>query len=118
MTDEQTRVERGVQPDAGDEAVKPTLAAEYAVRVEDAGTWAQVLALGRYMMKTEVHTYAFSVAAQVILSLFPFIVLLLTLSEKVFHSGKMTDVVGDMISNFLPNHQEFVMRNMKALAQS
>jgi len=118
MTDEQTRVERGVQPDAGQEGVKPTMAAEYAVRVDEAGTWAQVLALGRYMMKTEVHTYAFSVAAQVILSLFPFIVLLLTLSEKVFHSEKMADVVGDMISNFLPNHQEFVMRNMKALAHS
>ena len=38
------------------------------------------------MTKTEVHTYAFSVAAQVILSLFPFIVLLLTLSQRVFHS--------------------------------
>ena len=51
-------------------------------------TWAQVVALGRYMTKTEVHTYAFSVAAQAILSLFPFIVLLLTLSQKVFHSEK------------------------------
>ena len=83
-----------------------------------AGTWAQVVALGRYMAKTEVHTYAFSVAAQVILSLFPFIVLLLTLSEKVFHSEKMADVVGDMMTNFLPNNQDFVMRNMRALAHA
>ena len=76
------------------------------------------MALGHYMAKTEVHTYAFSVAAQVILSLFPFIVLLLTISEKVFHSEKMADVVGDMMGNFLPNHQDFIMRNMKALAHS
>ena len=78
--------------------------------------WDQVVALGRYMAKTEVHTYAFSVAAQVILSLFPFIVLLLTLSQKVFHSAKMADVVGDMMTNFLPTNQDFVMRNMRALA--
>ena len=38
------------------------------------------------MTRTEVHTYAFSVAANVILSLFPFIVLMLTLWQKVFHS--------------------------------
>ena len=86
--------------------------------VGDAGTWAQVWALLQYMTKTEVHTYAFSVAAQVILSLFPFIVLLLTLSEKVFHSERMADVVSAMMSNFLPNDQEFVMRNMRALAHS
>lgn len=118
MADERTRLQRGAAPEAGDEPVGPTLAAGYAVRVEEGATWAQVVALGRYMAKTEVHTYAFSVAAQVILSLFPFIVLLLTLSEKVFHSGRMTEVVGDMMGNLLPNHQDFVMRNMKALAHS
>jgi YihY family inner membrane protein len=67
------------------------------------------------MTKTEVHTYAFSVAAQVILSLFPFILLMLTITDRVFHSSRMTDVVAEMMSNFLPNHQEFVMRNMRLL---
>jgi membrane protein len=103
---------------AGDEAVSASMKAAPAVRVDESGTWQQVVALGRYMTRTEVHTYAFSVAAQVILSLFPFIVLLLTLSDKVFHSEKMAGVVGDMMTNFLPNHQDFVMRNMKALANS
>jgi YihY family inner membrane protein len=74
------------------------------------------VALARYMTRTEVHTYAFSVAAQVILSLFPFIVLLLTLAQRVFHSARMVDVVSEMMSNFLPNNQEFVMRNMRLLA--
>ena len=36
----------------------------------------------KYMVRTEVHTYAFSVAANVILSLFPFIVMMLTLSAR------------------------------------
>ena len=105
-----------VKPPAGGEAVSPALFAAIAQPVAEGGTWQQIIALARYMAKTEVHTYAFSVAAQVILSLFPFIVLLLTLSERVFHSNKMADVVGEMMTNFLPNHQVFVMRNMRAVA--
>jgi YihY family inner membrane protein len=103
-------------PEAGDEALAPTLAADDAIPVPESGTWAQVKALAHYMAKTEVHTYAFSVAAQVILSLFPFIVLMLTLAQRVFHSSRMVDVVGDMMTNFLPNNQEFVIRNMRVLA--
>jgi membrane protein len=79
------------------------------------GLGAQIVALIRYMARTEVHTYAFSVAANTILSLFPFIVLLLTLSRNVFHSRSMEQVVGDMMKNLLPVGQEFVMRNMQLL---
>ena len=86
------------------------------VPVRESGTWEQVTALAHYMTRTEVHTYAFSVAAQVILSLFPFIVLLLTLAQRVFHSPRMVAVVGELMTSFLPNNQEFVMRNMRALA--
>jgi YihY family inner membrane protein len=103
-------------PSAGAEHLSSALAAAPAVPVHDAATWQQIVALARYMTHTEVHTYAFSVAAQVILSLFPFIVLLLTLSQRVFHSSRMVDVVSEMMTNFLPNNQDFVMRNMRALA--
>ena len=101
------------------EAAEPTIAPPrkpVPARVDQSGTLEQVKALARYMTRTEVHPYAFSVAAQVILSLFPFIVLLLTLAQRVFHSTRMVDVVGEMMTNFLPNNQEFVMRNMRALA--
>ncbi len=101
---------------AGEESVSPKLDAAPAVPVGVNGSLEQMKALGRYLTKTEVHTYAFSVAAQAILSLFPFIVLLLTISQRVFHSSHMTEVVGDMMSNFLPNNQDFVMRNMRLLA--
>jgi membrane protein len=84
--------------------------------VARAGFRAQIVALARYMARTEVHTYAFSVAANSILSLFPFIVLLLTISRNVFHSRSMEAVVGDMMKNFLPVGQDFVMRNMQLLA--
>lgn len=75
-----------------------------------------LLALLKYLTQTEVHTYAFSVAANVILSLFPFIVLLLTLSQQVFHSTTMSNVVGQLMHSFLPTGQDFVMRNMALLA--
>ncbi len=44
----------------------------------------------RYLTQTEVHTYAFSVAANAILSFFPFIVLLFTLVHRVLHSRRCT----------------------------
>ena len=55
-------------------------------------------------------------AANVILSLFPFIVLMLTLARRVFHSQTMADVVGDLMTSLLPSSQDFVMRNMRLLA--
>ncbi len=79
------------------------------------GSGAQVLALLKYLTRTDVHTYAFSVAANVILSLFPFIVLLLTLSRRVFHSQAMFEVVGHLMHSYLPAGQDFVMRNMGLL---
>jgi membrane protein len=107
---------RGDTVIAGEEKVDPSMAAEPAVPVAASGTLQQVVALARYMTKTEVHTYAFSVAAQTILSLFPFIVLLLTLAQRVFHSPRMVNMVVQMMTNFLPNNQDFVMRNMRILA--
>ena len=79
------------------------------------GTWPQVIALAKYMTTTEVHTYAFSVAANVILSLFPFIVLMLTLAQRVFHSQAMVDVLGDLMHQLLPSNQDYVMGRMLLL---
>jgi YihY family inner membrane protein len=59
-------------------------------------------ALVSYLMASEVHTFAFSVAANAILSFIPFIVLLYTLSRSVFHSDMMVAVLNDMVDYFLP----------------
>ncbi len=104
------------KPGAGDEPVSPSLVAASRRPVPASGTLGQMKALGLYMIKTEVHTYAFSVAAQVILSLFPFIVMLLTITNRVFHSTKMADVVTELMTTLLPSNQDFVMRNMRYLA--
>ncbi|HLI61791.1 MAG TPA: YihY/virulence factor BrkB family protein [Terriglobales bacterium] len=70
----------------------------------------------RYLTQTEVHTYAFSVAANSILSLFPFLVLLLTVIRRVFHSPAMYDVVLQLLRDYLPSNKDFVIRNLQFLA--
>jgi membrane protein len=85
---------------------------------EDASLAQRAKALGCYLAQTEVHTYAFSVAANVILSLFPFIVLMLTLARQVFHSPAMEAVIADEIRYFLPAGQDFVIRNMTILSRA
>jgi membrane protein len=108
------------EPSVTTEAAKPDLPPKPLEEVRPvvlkSGFRAQIVALFRYLTRTEVHTYAFSVAANAILSLFPFIVLLLTVSRRIFHSRSMETVVGDMMKSFLPTGQDFVMRNMQLLA--
>jgi membrane protein len=72
----------------------------------------------RYMLGTEVHTFAFSVAANAILSFFPFLLLLLTLIRRVFHSQIMYNVVENLLRDYLPTGQEFVIRNLNALVST
>jgi membrane protein len=76
----------------------------------------QALPTAKYLMKTEVHTYAFSVACNAILSFFPFIVLLLTLTRRVFHSQTMYEVVLQLLRDYLPSNQDFIIKNLRALA--
>jgi membrane protein len=73
-------------------------------------------ALIAYLLDSEVHTFAFSVAALAIISFIPFIVLLYTLSRSVFHSEMMVTVVGDMVHYFLPSNQDFVAESLAAKA--
>ena len=60
-------------------------------------------ALIAYLLDSEVHTFAFSVSANAIISFIPFIVLLYTISGSVFHSTAMVNVVSDMVNYFLPS---------------
>jgi len=77
-----------------------------------------VLSTLKYLMRTEVHTFAFSVAANAILSFFPFVVLMMTLIHRVFHSRVMADVVIQLLRDYLPAGQDFVIRNLTAMVAS
>lgn len=82
------------------------------LKAENAGYLRQA---AKYLMQTEVHTFAFSVAANVILSFFPFVILLLTLTRQVFHSQMMYDVVLQVLRSYLPAGQDFIVRSVVAL---
>jgi YihY family inner membrane protein len=72
----------------------------------------------KYLLRTDVHTFAFSVAANAILSFFPFVMLLMTLIRRVFHSRVMLEVVRNDLRDYLPAGQEFVIRNLDAMTNA
>jgi membrane protein len=74
--------------------------------------------MARYLLRTDAHTFAFSVAANSILSLFPFLLVLMTLIRYVFHSEVMYNVVEDLLRDYLPTGQEFVIRNLNVLVHA
>ena len=76
--------------------VPPQLSQWYRLRQD--GT-----AMVKYLLLSEVHTFAFSVAANAILSFIPFVALLYTLSLTVFHSPSMAGVVGDLVGDYFPS---------------
>ena len=93
----------------------PTASEALQVRSRSTGNFGLILCTVRYLMRTEVHTFAFSVAANAILSFFPFVLLLMTLIRRVFHSPVMYEVVLQLLRDYLPAGQDFVIRNLNAL---
>jgi YihY family inner membrane protein len=69
-----------------------------------------------YLLDSEVHTFAFSVAANAILSFIPFIVLLYLLARSVFHSQVMIDTVSEMVRYFFPANQVFLINSLIKVA--
>jgi YihY family inner membrane protein len=77
-----------------------------------------IISTFKYLTRTDVHTFAFSVAANSILAFFPFVVLLMTLIRRVFHSRVMYDVVVQLLRDYLPAGQDFVIRNLNSMVNS
>ena len=78
----------------------------------------EIVSLGRYMAQTEVHTYAFSVAANTILSLFPFIVMMFTIARLVPHSAAMEGAIARDDPLLSAPGQQFVTKNMEIVARA
>lgn len=71
-----------------------------------------------YLLSADVRTYAFSVAALAILSFFPFVLVLLTITRNVLHSQVMYDVILQLLRDYLPASQDFVIRNLNVLVEA
>lgn len=74
-----------------------------------------LLALYRYLTQPEVHTYAFSVAANSILAFYPLIIMLYAAASHISHSKNLTAAIVGIVQFFLPllpEGIETVVRNI------
>jgi membrane protein len=67
----------------------------------------------RYWMETEVHVYAFSIAANVLLSFFPFLIIMVTLCRHVLNWEAAEQAILFSLNDFFPGEVgKFVTRNL------
>ncbi len=57
----------------------------------------------RYWMQTEVHVYAFSVAANVLLSFYPFLIVLMSLSRLIFNEQTTIGAIQLALRDYFPD---------------
>lgn len=72
----------------------------------------------RYLWTTEVHAYAFSIAANALLSFFPFSLLLVTICDRVLRWHGAFEVVEQLLRANLPTGADFVIRNLNAVMRA
>ena len=71
----------------------------------------------RYLFSTEVHAYAFSIAANAYLSFFPFTLILLAVCRRWLHWEGAYRVVLDLLRVHLPTGASSVIRELGVLVQ-
>jgi uncharacterized BrkB/YihY/UPF0761 family membrane protein len=80
-----------------------------------------ILSTFEYLFSLECHVYAFAVAANVLLSFFPFLVLVLTLAQNVFHVQAAASAIYAGLKDYLPDDPglvDFVVTNLRASVES
>lgn len=76
----------------------------------------RVLAMLRYLGQPEAQTFAFAVAANAILSSFPFMIVIFTLVRRVFESPAMYSALLQVLREYIPSGQEALIQNLNTLA--
>ena len=56
----------------------------------------------RYLSQTEVHVYALAIGASVLLSFFPFLIVIMTLLRDVFHFDKGVEALVFALKSYFP----------------
>jgi uncharacterized BrkB/YihY/UPF0761 family membrane protein len=70
-------------------------------------------------METEVHVYALSIGASVLLSFFPFLIVMVSLCEYVFRLPAATQAIYLALADYFPGELgAFVQRNLRATVES
>ena len=72
-------------------------------------------ATARYIFRPESQTFALSVSTNAVLAFFPFMIVLMMLIRRVFHSPQMYHVVLQILRDHLPTGQDVVIPALNAL---
>jgi Predicted membrane protein len=73
----------------------------------------------RYWLRTEVHVFALSMAAAVLLSAFPFLIVMMSLCKYGLHWPAGVKVLDLALADFFPGDMgEFIRRNLTAVVES
>lgn len=72
----------------------------------------------RYLWTTEVHAYAFSIAANALLAFFPFTLLLITICRSWLRWQGAYDMIVALLHANLPAGADFVIRNLSVVARA
>ncbi|MCL4782482.1 MAG: YihY/virulence factor BrkB family protein [Bryobacterales bacterium] len=68
----------------------------------------------RYWMETEVHVYGFSIAANVLLSFFPFLIVMVSFFQNVLQWREAADAVYFALGQYFPDSVgDFLSRNLR-----
>jgi uncharacterized BrkB/YihY/UPF0761 family membrane protein len=82
--------------------------------------WIEIVGpTARYCMQTEVHVFALSMAASVLLSAFPFLIVMMSLCKYGFHWPAGVQALDLALADFFPGDMDqFIRRNLMAAVQS
>lgn len=70
----------------------------------------------RYLLTTEAHVYGFAIAANALLSFFPFVLILLGVCRNWFHWQSVYNAILQLVNANLPSGGEFVIKGLTTLA--
>ena len=66
--------------------------------------WATIGPSLRFFFRTEVHVYSFAVAANILISFFPFLVAMIALCQSVLHWRPAVEVILHTLSDYFPEN--------------
>jgi uncharacterized BrkB/YihY/UPF0761 family membrane protein len=77
--------------------------------------WSRVRPTAHYLMETEAHVYALAIAASVLLSFFPFLIVMVSFCRDVLHSPAAVKAIDLALGDFFSGEPgQFIVSNLHA----
>src|ERR1051326_2585209 len=77
-----------------------------------------LFAVGRYLLRPQSQTFAFSIATMSVLAFFPFMIVLIMFLRRVIESRIMSDVLLQILRDHIPIGQEYVINALNGLVNA